>query len=141
MVWGGRVGTMSELIYLLPLLVGGVLGYVARGQWSEPKPMPPDVCLRVLADKGDIDDHVRGQLSEIVAGLTASHAKLADLRGTVSRRKASMIWSGGEYRDTERAPVTDAERVLGVADDELRRSIDRLAMTPVLLPRPKDTWG
>jgi hypothetical protein len=103
--------------------------------------MPPDACLRVLAGQGKIDGDVRGQLSEIVAGLTASHAKLVDLRGTVSRRKASMSWSGVEHRDTERAPVSDAERVLGVADDELRQSMDRLAMTPVLLRRPEVTWG
>ena len=131
---------MPELVYLLLFFTGAVAGYAARGRLDwRPEPMPPEVCLRDLADRKDLVDEDEGRLDEIVAELTGSHAKLVDLRGYVSYRHADYR-SGRIGRDTEHRPLTPVEHVLKVADEELSHAINRLAVSPVRLPSPRSQW-
>ena len=132
---------MTEFAYLLVLLAGAVVGYAARGrlEWHPQRAIPPEVCLRELTNGKDILDTDRARLGEIVAELTGSHAKLVDVRGQVSYRHASSHqgWVG---RNTELEPLTPFEKVLKVADAELSRAIDALALTPVRLSSPRSEW-
>ena len=135
--------TEQELIYLVLFAIGAVVGYVTRGRWDQvksgPVALPPEVCLRDLAHRGDILDK-EGRLNEIVSELTGSHAKLVDLRGDVASRYANEHGPGKSSRNYEKAPRTDVEHVLQAADEELSHAINRLAVTPVRLPFPRSEW-